>query len=86
METNNHTPKAVVLGMGNMLLKDEGIGVHVAHALQTGPNDPHHDPVARRFPFAPAQRLRRQDGRKGRCHPHGRSPLEKTPTVQHTFP
>lgn len=37
METNNHTPKAVVLGMGNMLLKDEGIGVHVAHALQEAP-------------------------------------------------
>lgn len=26
--------KAVVLGMGNLLLKDEGIGVHVAHALE----------------------------------------------------
>jgi len=30
----NHTPKIVVLGMGNLLLKDEGIGVHIAHTLQ----------------------------------------------------
>ena len=29
--------KIVVLGMGNLLLKDEGIGVHVAHALQGEP-------------------------------------------------
>ena len=26
--------KVTVLGMGNMLLRDEGIGVHIAHALQ----------------------------------------------------
>jgi len=33
--------KIVVLGMGNLLLKDEGIGVHVAHALQeiSSPNN-----------------------------------------------
>ena len=30
--------KIVVLGMGNMLLKDEGIGVHVVHALQRVPS------------------------------------------------
>jgi len=34
MTITNRTSKVVVLGMGNMLLKDEGIGVHVAHALQ----------------------------------------------------
>jgi hydrogenase maturation protease len=34
MGTNNHTPRVAVLGMGNLLLKDEGIGVHVAHALE----------------------------------------------------
>jgi hydrogenase maturation protease len=33
----NHTPRVVVLGMGNILLKDEGIGVHVAHALEEAP-------------------------------------------------
>ena len=27
-------PRVVVIGVGNLLLKDEGIGVHVAHALQ----------------------------------------------------
>ncbi len=26
--------KVVVIGVGNLLLKDEGIGVHIAHALQ----------------------------------------------------
>ena len=33
--------KIVVLGMGNVLLKDEGIGVHVAHAMQeiSSPNN-----------------------------------------------
>ena len=34
MTTTNYTPRVVVLGLGNLLLKDEGIGVHVAHALQ----------------------------------------------------
>jgi len=38
MATINHNPKVVVLGMGNILLKDEGIGVHVAHALQEAPS------------------------------------------------
>jgi len=33
-----NNPKIVVLGMGNLLLKDEGIGVHVAHALQEAPS------------------------------------------------
>ena len=33
-----NNPKVVVLGMGNLLLKDEGIGVHVAHALQEAPS------------------------------------------------
>jgi len=32
------TIKVVVLGMGNLLLKDEGIGVHVAHAMQEMPS------------------------------------------------
>lgn len=31
---NTKPGKIVVLGMGNLLLKDEGIGVHVAHAVQ----------------------------------------------------
>ena len=31
---SNKLDKIVVLGMGNLLLKDEGIGVHVAHAMQ----------------------------------------------------
>lgn len=30
--------KVIVLGMGNLLLKDEGIGIHVAHALQRQPS------------------------------------------------
>ena len=30
--------KIVVLGMGNLLLKDEGIGVHIARALQATPS------------------------------------------------
>jgi hydrogenase maturation protease len=30
--------KIVVLGMGNLLLKDEGIGVHVANAMQEMPS------------------------------------------------
>ena len=37
MSTTSHSAKVVVLGMGNLLLKDEGIGVHVAHALQETP-------------------------------------------------
>jgi hydrogenase maturation protease len=37
MSAAGHSPKIVVLGMGNLLLKDEGIGVHVAHALQRVP-------------------------------------------------
>ena len=31
-------PKVVILGMGNLLLRDEGIGVHVANALQEAPS------------------------------------------------
>ncbi len=31
---SNKLGKIVVLGMGNLLLKDEGVGVHVAHAMQ----------------------------------------------------
>ena len=30
--------KVVVLGMGNLLLQDEGIGVHVAHAIVAAPS------------------------------------------------
>ena len=33
----NHS-KVAVVGMGNLLLKDEGIGVHVAHALEGIPS------------------------------------------------
>ena len=29
--------KVVVMGMGNALLKDEGVGIHVIHALQNSP-------------------------------------------------
>ena len=29
-----HSPNVVVIGVGNLLLKDEGIGVHIAQALQ----------------------------------------------------
>ncbi|MFC2047999.1 hydrogenase maturation protease [Chloroflexota bacterium] len=29
--------KVVVLGVGNILLKDEGVGIHVIHALQDSP-------------------------------------------------
>ena len=35
MRTNPN--KVVVLGIGNLLLKDEGIGVHIAQALQEAP-------------------------------------------------
>ena len=38
MATINHTPRVVVLGMGNLLLKDEGIGVHVAQAMEETPS------------------------------------------------
>ena len=37
MTTVTHPAKVIVLGMGNLLLKDEGIGVHVANALQNLP-------------------------------------------------
>jgi len=33
-ECRRKGPKIAVVGMGNLLLKDEGIGVHVAQALQ----------------------------------------------------
>ncbi len=29
--------KVVILGVGNILLKDEGVGIHVIHALQDSP-------------------------------------------------
>ena len=32
--TKTEPPRVVVIGMGNLLLKDEGIGIDVAHALQ----------------------------------------------------
>lgn len=32
--------RIVVLGLGNALLKDEGIGIHVIHALQNSPSPP----------------------------------------------
>lgn len=34
MTTITHPAKVIVLGMGNLLLRDEGIGVHVANAMQ----------------------------------------------------
>ena len=38
MLTTKHTRKVVVLGMGNQLLTDEGIGVHVAQTMQEMPS------------------------------------------------
>ncbi len=32
--TKKQAPRVVVIGVGNLLLKDEGIGIHVANALQ----------------------------------------------------
>ena len=37
MAITNNSPKIIVLGMGNLLLKDEGIGVHIASAIQEVP-------------------------------------------------
>ena len=37
MTTITKPARVIVLGMGNLLLKDEGIGVHVANALQGNP-------------------------------------------------
>jgi len=37
MATTNHITRVAVLGVGNLLLKDEGIGIHVAHAMQGMP-------------------------------------------------
>jgi hydrogenase maturation protease len=37
MATTSHIPRVAVLGVGNLLLKDEGIGVHVAHTMQEMP-------------------------------------------------
>jgi len=34
----NHSSKVAVVGVGNILLRDEGIGVHVARALQEAPS------------------------------------------------
>ena len=34
LESRNKQPKVAVVGVGNLLLKDEGIGVHVVQALQ----------------------------------------------------
>ena len=31
----NNTPKVLVLGLGNVLMSDEGVGVHVVRALET---------------------------------------------------
>ena len=36
--TTKRMRKVVVLGMGNMLLKDEGIGVHIAQTMQELPS------------------------------------------------
>lgn len=38
MATEHASPRMVVLGMGNVLLRDEGIGVHVAQTLQQMPD------------------------------------------------
>ena len=37
MTTITKPARIIVLGMGNLLLRDEGIGVHVANALQGVP-------------------------------------------------
>ena len=37
VEEKGSKTNSVVLGMGNLLLKDEGVGIHVAHALQDIP-------------------------------------------------
>jgi len=37
MTTTIQPAKVIVLGMGNLLLRDEGIGVHVTDALQSHP-------------------------------------------------
>lgn len=37
MTTITHPAKVIVLGMGNLLLRDEGIGVHVANSLEGVP-------------------------------------------------
>ncbi|MCJ7623231.1 MAG: HyaD/HybD family hydrogenase maturation endopeptidase [Anaerolineaceae bacterium] len=36
-ETTDHPPQTVVIGFGNILLKDEGIGVHVIRELDSMP-------------------------------------------------
>lgn len=36
----NNIARIVVLGLGNVLLKDEGVGIHVVHALQDSPPPP----------------------------------------------
>ena len=36
--TTEQVPRVVILGVGNLLLGDEGIGVHVAHALEETPS------------------------------------------------
>ena len=36
-ETADHPPRTAVIGVGNLLLKDEGVGVHVIQALQKLP-------------------------------------------------
>ena len=38
MEKTSRPPKIIVFGIGNLLLKDEGIGVHIAHVLQKIPS------------------------------------------------
>lgn len=37
MKAANHPPRMAVLGVGNLLLKDEGVGVHLIQALQRVP-------------------------------------------------
>jgi len=38
-EANNSQPSIVILGMGNLLLKDEGVGVHLAKLISQKPNN-----------------------------------------------
>ena len=40
MRTTSRPARIVVLGVGNLLLKDEGIGVHVAQILEDTPSPP----------------------------------------------
>jgi len=76
--------KLAVVGMGNMLLKDEGIGVHIAHALQqidvphdikiidggTSPDLPYHLEDVDKLIIIDAVKAGSKPGTIYRFHPH----------------